>query len=282
MEIEEFPLVSVYIPTKNRLKLLKRALNSLQYQTYPNIEIVIVDDGSTDGTKDYLKSLKNKENIKIIIRDKSYGATNAKNTAILESKGEFITGLDDDDFFLPDRIELFVKFWKNLKEPAAGLFDEALVRSKKGNYLRNTKNLVNLPDLRKRNWIGNSVFAPRRHYIESGLLDENIPAWHDWDLWVRMSKKFGYFININKTTYVMDESHELPRMTTNKADKIRQAMEIFTAKNEPFSFFEKSAILIALNEYPQVKLKPSEIGLLLLNGRVRSSIKAIKKLFKGE
>ncbi len=274
---EKLPLVSIYIPTKNRLKLLKRAINSVIAQTYPNIELIIVDDGSTDGTKEYLKTLEKESNIVVIYRDKSYGATNAKNMAITKSKGEFLTGLDDDDFIFPDRIEHFVNFWKKLDKPIAGLFDKTLVRSKNGHYIRNEKKYVTISDLRKRNYIGNSIFAPRSHYLKAGLLDENIPAWHDWDLWVRMSQLFGDFINIDYVTYVMDESHEFPRMTTNEERKIRKAMEIFSKKNEPFSFFERSAILIALNEYPQVKLNLSEMIILLLNGRFRSFFKALKK-----
>ncbi len=276
------PLVSVYIPTKNRLKLLKRAVASVEAQTYTNIELIIVDDGSTDGTKEYLKKIEDRKNTVVIYRDKSHGSTNAKNTAILSSKGDFVTGLDDDDFFFPDRIELFVNFWNNLDKKVAGLFDMAVVRSKEGHHIRNTKNFVTLSDLRRRNWIGNSIFAPRSHYIEAGLLDENIPAWHDWDLWVRMSKIFGNFLNISSVTYLMDESHPFGRMSNYDENKIRKAMEVFKNKNKPFSFSEKSAILIALNEYPQIKLKFSEMMVLLFNGKFRSFLKAVNKNLRKE
>ena len=141
---EKLPLVSIYIPTKNRLKLLKRAINSVRAQTYPNTEIIIVDDGSTDGTKEYLKTLEKESNIVVIYRDKSYGATDARNLAIKKSKGDFLTGLDDDDFILPDRIEYFVNFWEKLNKPVAGLFDKTLVRSKNGHHIRNEKEYVTL------------------------------------------------------------------------------------------------------------------------------------------
>lgn len=275
------PLVSVFIPTRNRLKLLKRALNSVLMQTYENIQIVIVDDFSTDGTRDYLSEIKDNKKIKVIFNEKQLGATKSKNIGVLESDGEFVTCLDDDDFFLPDRIERFVNYWKNLDKHVAGLFDMAIVMSKYSCNIRNTKKKVSLKDLRKRNYIGNMFFLPKKHIVEAGLFDPDIPAWHDWDLLLRVSKKFGNFESIDCVGYVVDISHNLPRMTTDKEKKIRTAMKMLMEKNKPYTFSEKSAIIIALNEYPQVKLTFLEISILLLNGRFRSFFKGLKKYFKG-
>ena len=91
------PLVSVWIPTYNRLPLLKRAVESVKKQTYKNIEIFIVDNGSTDGTVEYLKQLAGEnENIRFHSFAKNEGACRARNYAIQHSQGEYATGLDDD------------------------------------------------------------------------------------------------------------------------------------------------------------------------------------------
>ena len=93
--------VSIYIPTKNRVKLLQRALSSVLCQNYYNIEILIVDDGSTDGTREYLYDLQNKYScVKVFFNELSSGACYSRNLAIKLSTGDFVTGLDDVDFYL--------------------------------------------------------------------------------------------------------------------------------------------------------------------------------------
>ena len=110
-------LVSVYIPTKNRLPLLQRAIQSVKSQTYKHIEIIVVDDGSSDGTSNYLERLQQAGEVNAIFQEKSVGSCAARNKAIMAAAGEFITGLDDDDFYLlPNRIEKFIfkeRFIKN-------------------------------------------------------------------------------------------------------------------------------------------------------------------------
>lgn len=108
--MEHQPLVTVYIPTYNRVDLLKRAVESVQAQTYQNLEIIIVDDCSTDFTHQYLQQLANEDKrVKYFIKEKNSGACVSRNIAIENATGEFITGLDDDDFFLESRIDEFMK-----------------------------------------------------------------------------------------------------------------------------------------------------------------------------
>ena len=88
------PLISVYIPTYNRLELLKRAVQSVQNQTYKNFEIIIVDDNSSDGTQDFLVGLaKVDSRIRYFFKDKNSGACVSRNIAINLAQGELITGL---------------------------------------------------------------------------------------------------------------------------------------------------------------------------------------------
>lgn len=104
------PLVSIYMPTHNRLHLLKRAVASVLAQTYQYYELLIVDDGSIDGTWDYLQELSSHEpKVRIFRSAVASGACAARNVAINEAQGELITGLDDDDEFLVDRLETLVK-----------------------------------------------------------------------------------------------------------------------------------------------------------------------------
>ncbi|HBM8534493.1 TPA: glycosyltransferase family 2 protein, partial [Escherichia coli] len=108
-------LVTVYIPTFNRVELLKRAVNSVLRQTYKNIEVIIVDDASTDGTHNYLELISRKDNrVKYFIKQERSGACISRNIAIQNATGKYITGLDDDDYFLDTRIEDFVRQWEKI------------------------------------------------------------------------------------------------------------------------------------------------------------------------
>ena len=105
-------LISVIIPTFNRVDLLKNAINSVLTQTYSNIEIIVIDDNSNDKTESLIKNLndnrinyiKNKENLK---------APLCRNIGINISRGEFIAFLDDDDIWYPNKLEEQIKLFDN-------------------------------------------------------------------------------------------------------------------------------------------------------------------------
>ena len=99
-------LVSVIIPTYNRAKLLPRALESAFAQTYKHVEIIVIDDGSTDSTKVVLQKYSN--NIRIIQSDHQ-GAVNARNLGMSASQGKYICFLDSDDEYYPYKIEAQVE-----------------------------------------------------------------------------------------------------------------------------------------------------------------------------
>jgi glycosyltransferase involved in cell wall biosynthesis len=114
---------SIIIPTYNRENKIKKTLISCFEQTYPFIEVIVVDDGSSDGTKEFVQSFKNKyetENkfIKYIYQDNS-GACAARNVGIESSTGEYIQFLDSDDIMHPEKIEYQVSRLKNTNYPCA-------------------------------------------------------------------------------------------------------------------------------------------------------------------
>ena len=108
----EKKLVSAIITTHNRRDLLKRAIDSVLVQTYTNIELIVVDDASDDGTSEVC----NDKRIKYIYipKSESHGGNYARNLGIKTSKGEYCAFLDDDDVWLPRKIELQLEaFSKN-------------------------------------------------------------------------------------------------------------------------------------------------------------------------
>lgn len=105
MKLNNQILVSIVIPTHNRADLLPRCLDSLIKQTYSNIEILVVDDFSTDNTNEVLEKYKKKDSRIISFKNESKGSNGARNTGVFAANGEYIALMDDDDTCFPDRIE---------------------------------------------------------------------------------------------------------------------------------------------------------------------------------
>ena len=277
------PLVSVYIPTHNRLALLKRSINSIFEQTYKHIELVVADDGSSDGTRDYLSKLQDAGQLRAILLPVSMGACVARNFAICQSNGEFLTGLDDDDYFLPGRIESFVSKWKQMEGngfsvPVAGLFDDLIFLKTREKELRHRyPSVVSYQNLLEKNHIGNQVFAPRKTFLESGLFDPRMPIWQDWDLWRRISRDNGHFINLGIGTYVVDQAHGYARTTSEPEFAIRYAMAMLEDKCGVSSLRVKSSLLIACLSNPQANLTLNDTFLLLRAGRLTTLAKLLVK-----
>lgn len=110
MPKEMKPLVSAIIPNYNYARYVGEAVESALGQTYPNIEVIVVDDGSTDNSLEVLE--KYRDRIKII-EQKNSGVCVARNRGVAESKGEYVAFLDADDVWLPEKIELQIDVFEN-------------------------------------------------------------------------------------------------------------------------------------------------------------------------
>lgn len=107
------PLVSVIIPNYNYAQYLREAIESVLSQTYPNIEIIVVDDGSTDGSREIIENYGDRITA---IFQKNQGVSAARNNGVVGSNGEFAAFLDADDVWLPEKLEKQVgRFFDNEK-----------------------------------------------------------------------------------------------------------------------------------------------------------------------
>ncbi len=99
------PLISIIIPVYNGESTIERAINSALNQTYRNIEVLVIDDKSTDNTLEVISKIRDKR-LRILKHSENKSGSAARNTGIRNAKGEYIAFLDDDDEALPNRIEL--------------------------------------------------------------------------------------------------------------------------------------------------------------------------------
>lgn len=236
--IDSRPLVTVYIPTYNRVDLLRRAVESVRKQTYKNLEIIIVDDCSTDDTLNYLEQIAAQDSrVSYFLKKDNSGACNSRNIAIKNATGEFITGLDDDDYFESRRIETFL-------EAANKAGDEAYYSSVK---IKISENIILSPslltrfkrssiksykELLKQNFIGNQIFIKTDLLRKSGGFDEDFKAWQDLECWYNLMKTQNIKMNfISQATQVVDQSHEHERISKKNVENVIQAFKQFSRKH---------------------------------------------------
>ena len=101
----ESPLISVIVPAYNAEIFIRRTLDSILAQTYTNIEILVVDDGSQDRTAEIVESFVEKDSRVTLLKQKNAGVATARNLAIEKSRGEYIAPIDADDIWYPQKLE---------------------------------------------------------------------------------------------------------------------------------------------------------------------------------
>lgn len=207
-------LVSIYIPTRNRPDFLERALNSVVAQTYQELEVLVCDDGS-DVNLDEIKNKFDNKFLKFVwIRNETaLGACAARNRLISLAKGDYITGLDDDDEFLPNRIQSFIDH-PDL-EKFAYLCSSYLINTGKMAYRGSRySGVIDGHNLKYGNLVGGHVFTRTENLRRISGFDECFPAWQDYDAWYRLTLTVGPGYKVSTASYKVNLDHELGRITT--------------------------------------------------------------------
>jgi glycosyltransferase involved in cell wall biosynthesis len=188
-------LVSVVIPTYNRLPLLKIAIASAINQSYKDIEIVVVDDGSTDGTPDYVAATFG--NLVKLVSKTNGGVSSARNVGIRLSSGNLIAFLDSDDQWLPDKLAKQCLFLERNPEFGMVLCDCVFIDEQRRQTLvcRRRQKLPRdgfiLDDVfRSPSLIPSSVLVRKCVLEDVGYFDESIKTAEDLDLHLRIASKY--------------------------------------------------------------------------------------------
>lgn len=190
-------LVSIIMPTYNRKYTIKDAIDSCLVQSYPNIEIIVCDDHSTDGTKEYIAERMN-EDARIrycVTPDGKKGANAARNAAIKIARGEYLTFLDSDDYLTKDSIACRVEaFQKNHVMMVYGnVYSERGKRKTKGIFTD-----IQKENLNQRKYLmqelslcqQNTIMVKTAVFSRIGLLDEEQKGWTDDGLVVAVGMNY--------------------------------------------------------------------------------------------
>lgn len=181
--------VSVIVPVYNGEKYIREAIDSILNQSYKDFEVIVIDDGSKDNTLSIVKEYDGK------IRWKSQenkGQASATNEGVKMAEGEYVAYLDADDVCMPERLEVQVKYLDNHLNVGL-VYSSYYQMNSVGEIKRITKarphdNFV----LLQKDYIARSTVMHRKKCLdEVGLFDESISGDDDWDMWIRISEKFG-------------------------------------------------------------------------------------------
>jgi FkbM family methyltransferase len=199
------PLVSVIVPTHNRPDSLKFAVASIVNQTYSNIEIIVVNDAG-EPVDDLLRSLNLRGSIVSLRHDQNKGPAAARNTGLRAARGKYIAYLDDDDIYFRDHIQVLVAALEGSAYHVAHTQAQRSHQVKQdGRYLEVGRSQpytcpVTHDQLLVRNLVPTLCIMHEKACIgEVGYFDETLKTHEDWDMWIRMSKKFD-FLHIPRFT----------------------------------------------------------------------------------
>lgn len=196
--------VSVVIPTYNRSLWVKEAIDSVLAQTVPPLEVIVVDDGSTDGTRELLLSYGNSI---VPCFQENRGVSAARNRGIGQAKGRFIAFLDSDDLWEKGKLACQLDFFRKTPEALICQTGEIWIRrGKRVNPMKKHAKLSGMifePSLRLCLVSPSAVMIRRDLLDEVGLFDETLPACEDYDLWLRIGCCYPI--------YTTAESHVIKR-----------------------------------------------------------------------
>ena len=280
---------SVIIPTFNRIDFLERAIESVNRQTYQDFEIVVVNDNPADESK--INNLVAKfDKTTIVHHSHSKGGNAARNSGILNSNGDLIAFLDDDDLWLPEKLALHLK--AHQENPVVGLvysdslniFDNPLYK----NEISSVPLPSNVLEAMGRAELGpqSSCVTIRRKCVEKcGLFDETLVNLQDWDYWFRIAHFFE-FSHINQV--LVHYKEHLGVRTSRNENKRRKGLDqicekwkneidvpVFTKNVIKNLYYKNSRNALMAGE----KLSAFKTSFKLLNREV-ISIKSIRNFIK--
>lgn len=212
--------ISVVIPTYNRAHLLPKAVKSVMAQTLQPLEIIIVDDLSTDNTKEVVESFQN-EKIKYVVNSRTKGANGARNTGILMAKGEYIAFQDSDDIWLPDKLEKQVQFIKNHPETDMCFCSLKLESFSRVVPKRKVGQNEIYPLLKRGNFISTQTIFIRTDIAKKILFDEKLKRFQDWDFCLRVAEKH-IVLHLNEVLAVAEEQNDSIGKKVNQAEALIQ------------------------------------------------------------
>ncbi|WP_091999462.1 glycosyltransferase family 2 protein [Marinobacter pelagius] len=195
MDTSTSPLVSIVTPTYNRADYIGQAVNSVLAQTYTNFEFLIVDDGSTDNTRELLEPVLADARIRYFYQE-NQGQSVARNCALSEAKGDFVCFLDSDNYWPAEKLKQQVDLFRNHPDYDV-VYGDIITIDEKGQEV-SRKNMKRYSGIIAKYMIRdncvsmNTAMARRRCFETLGAMSGKRRVADDYDLWLRFSARFRF------------------------------------------------------------------------------------------
>jgi len=197
------PLVSVIAICYNHQDFVRNCLDSIATQTYPNLEVIVLDDYSEDGSLDVIKSwiTENGSPVTLIAHEENRGICRSRNEAVMIARGDYLACISTDDEWLPDKIAVQVEQMGRSPDRVAVAYGDALLMDKTGatipgRFIARNREYTTPPsgrifeELLSGNFIPSLNTLVRRRCINDiGGYDESL-VYEDWDMWLRLSRRY--------------------------------------------------------------------------------------------
>lgn len=193
--MDDSSLISIIIPTYNRSSIIGATLDSILAQSYKNWECIIVDDASTDSTSEFIKKYTEDARISFIRNTRKKGAPGARNTGLLEAKGEFIFFFDSDNVMKQDALKLLLQGAQDNHADVATCFAEVLNDQEQQVNTFSWKSYgdISTKILSGETYVDYNIALIRTAALDKiGLTDEDCPAYQEWDTHIRLSEYANY------------------------------------------------------------------------------------------
>ncbi len=235
-------LISVIIPTYNRAHLIERSVTSVLRSSYTNIEVIVVDDASTDNTESVLSAIEDPR-LKYIRLPENHGANHARNVGLDNAKGNYISFNDSDDEWCEDKLFRLLEYFDTLDDSYGMVYCDIEISS------RDSTSTVHLPaglghDIKDIS--GNifeymlenmfismiSVLIKREVFDKTGKFNEDLKRLQDWELFLRISKNYQVGYLPQTLAKAQNQSDSLSNNYRNMAKTIMYVMDLYDAKRK--------------------------------------------------
>ena len=225
------PGISIIIPTRNRKHYLGQAIDSILRQDYPCYEILLVDDGSTDGTREFLAAYGDKIRY---FRQEGVGPSAARNFAARHARFDYLAFLDSDDYWAPNRLRALMEVWNQLPSDFGLLANDISLFNDEGKHF-NPKRMSPLRTgettqsqlLLRNRFAPSAAIMKREIYEKCHGYDESLFASEDRDLWIRAGKISRIHFLAERLTFMRKH----PKNISKEADRMRQSIHAMLSKS---------------------------------------------------
>lgn len=221
------PFFSVILPTYNRAHFLPKAIESVLGQTFADWELIIVDDGSTDNTKEVVAAYADSRVVYHYQQNQERSA--ARNNGIKQARGVYICFLDSDDYFLPERLEGLAHYMRENNNPVGLFFTDIQFKKPDGEFHKS--NYLKLGENQKKcdylvlNIIGVPQACINKTILKENLFDTRFNIGEDFELWLRIVNNYQ-LTYIEKNTTVVANDHEDRTVNLKKQNSPREQQKM--------------------------------------------------------